>query len=81
MTYKFIKIEPVPQPLEDILDASHPTSKAIAAEVAVANAAPLLLAALKLFANIDRSTGSDLWAIRKEYCDLARNAIAKAEAQ
>ena len=36
-----------------------------------------LRAALEKFANLDTSTCSDLWAIRKEYCDQARAALAK----
>lgn len=38
-----------------------------------------LLAALKLFANIDLSTPSNLWSINTHYCEQARAAIAKAE--
>ena len=41
-------------------------------------AAPDLLAALELFANLDRTVNSDLWAIDASFCDKARAAIAKA---
>ena len=34
-----------------------------------------LRAALELFANIDRTTNSDLWAINSDYCDIARAAL------
>jgi hypothetical protein len=41
-------------------------------------AAPELLTALDLFANLDKHVNSDLWLINQEYCNQARAAIAKA---
>jgi ABC-type lipoprotein export system ATPase subunit len=43
-------------------------------------AAPELLEALELFANLDRTVNSDLWAIDAMYCERARAAIQKARA-
>jgi hypothetical protein len=33
--------------------------------------------ALRLFANLDRSVCSDMWAIRPEYCAIARAALGE----
>lgn len=43
------------------------------------NAHDELVAALKLFANLDTSVSSDLWTINPDYCAQARAALSKLE--
>jgi hypothetical protein len=73
MSYKHISIVAKAQPLEKILDAASETSKAIAREVALAQAAPALVEALQaLVWNIDVSTinnsqrSSARWTVLKD---------------
>ena len=44
-------------------------------------AAPELLEALELFANLDRNVPSDRWWIETTWCEQARKAIAKAKGE
>jgi hypothetical protein len=49
--------------------------------VRAVNSHDQLVAALKRFANLDKSVDSDLWYIRSEFCEQARAALAAAGEQ
>lgn len=59
----------------------HRSDAEILANARLIAAAPYLLKALERFANIDKTTNSDLWAINASYCEAARAAIAAAKGE
>jgi len=74
------------EPSDDFFDVVTRTEQvaamiAVQADAQLISAAPELLAALRLFANLDQSVPSGLWAVKQEYCEQARQAIAKATVQ
>lgn len=81
MTYKHITVQAKPYPLECIIDDSTETSKAISAELALANSAPDLLDALYLalpfVEDHEGDTGYKPGAVAKAIKTI-RAAIAKA---